>query len=144
MSKRLLFAKTVRPAGSVNLIGLMLFLALAGGIYWLAMFAPAYLDNLDVKEALTGAFNDASMSQDSQLRVRILAQVSKVGTHRDASGAVVPGLEITPSMIVIQRDEVEHTIALEVEYDRAIVLWPSKRIRTLHFRVQQEGPLRFH
>ena len=69
----------------------------------------------------------------------------KVGTHlvtddfgnsREASGLGLKDEDIT-----IEHDEVAQTILIRVDYDREVVLEPSKKIFRLHFHPQLAGPL---
>jgi hypothetical protein len=138
----------VASAGKINLVSLALLGAVAAGIYWVFIFSPPYLDNLDVKEALNAAYNQAGRSTDAQLRAQIRAKLNdpKLGSHEQLDGfgnvRVVGGLGILDEQIVIERDEVSNWVQLRVEYEREIRLRPTERTHTLYFSPHKEGPLR--
>ena len=102
------------------------------------------LDNLDVKEAIDVALNQAQRSDDDLQRL-ILTRLSKVGTHpaEDDFGNAVeePGLGLTEDNIYIERNEVAGTLLIRVSYDRVVQLKPSKSTYTLSFSPEKEGPV---
>ncbi|MBI3183087.1 MAG: hypothetical protein HYZ28_13195 [Myxococcales bacterium] len=136
----------MRPTGKVNYVTLALIVAALGGIYWVIFFAPVYLDNMDVKEAIEAAYNQSSQLGDDPLRKFVLDRVnsSQLGNHREDDGygnvKVVGGLGIKPEQITIERNEVTRRIRIQVEYAREVVLKPTSRVRTVRFRPQKEAP----
>ncbi|MFZ5469645.1 MAG: hypothetical protein ACOZIN_09425 [Myxococcota bacterium] len=137
----------MRPTGKVNLVSLLLIAGVVGGIYALVVFSPVYLDNLDVKEAIAAAYNQAGRMDDRALVGLIKSRVNAaaVGEHVEDDGygnqRVVGGLGIKDEQITVQRDEVRRTILIRVDYQREVVLKPTDRIRQVRFSPMKEGPI---
>ena len=135
----------MRPYGKTNLISVALVLAVVGGIYWVVMLSPPYLDNIDIKDIVSACYNDSGRVGDDQLRYRINEVANRIGTHKaeDGFGNVteVKGLGLKPEQITIFRDEVRRTILIKVEYDQEVQLKPLKRIKRVHFVTAKEGPV---
>jgi hypothetical protein len=131
--------------GAVSLFSIVLLLGLAAGGYCLWVFAPVYLDNLDVREATTAAFNRMVPDPDmDRVRVYLLSRTKRIGTHwEDEGGTRVekPGLDLTDSDIVVERDTNEHTGRVQVDYQREVKLWPTERFTTFNFHVEKAGKL---
>jgi hypothetical protein len=135
----------VRATGKVNLIAVVIVAAMAGAIYWTVMFSGVYLDNMDIKTEVVGAYNEAGRKLDPQLMARILDRANHVGTHKedDGYGRIVEkkGLGLTDENVTIERDDVQKRILIRVEYDREVQLKPLQKIRRVHFNVSKEGPI---
>jgi hypothetical protein len=133
-----------RPWGKINLIGLILVLAVVSGIYWLIFFSKAFLDNVDVKEQITGAYNSGTLLDDVGIRRYLQQHTETVGEHQVTDGfgnvRTAPGLGLQDDDITIIRDDVTQTISIRVDYTRNIVLEPSKKVYALHFHPQVAGP----
>jgi hypothetical protein len=132
------------PSGKISLGGLVLLSLVAGGIYLAVMFVPFYVDNLDVKEAVAAAHNQAAQSAtDSMLRNTIIERTSQMGTHweRDQfdQDILVPGLGLTDENILIERSDVTGKIRIQVDYTRRVRLKPTKNVRTVSFSVVKDG-----
>lgn len=135
-------------SGRINLFSLALVGAIFTGMYIVVVFAPAYADDVDVREAVTAAYNSSGRQPDDELRRMIqdrLNQAPGVGTHKedDGFGNIVerPGLGLTDEQVIIERDEVRGMISIRVEYARDVLLRPTKRIYKLAFSVRKEGPI---
>ncbi len=132
------------PYGRIELGNLVLIAAFVGFVYAVWMFSTPVLDNLDVKEAIDVALNQAQRSDDQLERV-ILSRLSKVGTHQaeDDFGNVVekPGLGLSEENIYVERNEVAGTLLIRVSYDRVVQLKPSKSTYTFSFSPEKEGPI---
>ena len=135
----------MRATGAVNVVGLLLFAAIGTAIWLLVLFTPAYLDNLDVSEAVRGAFAEANRVPDSASIRRIQEAGLRIGTHveNDTFGneVVRPGLRWTDDQITITRDEVRHYVEVRLDYDRDVLLWPLNKVHRLHFVNKKEGLL---
>ncbi len=136
------------PSGKVNPVSLVLILAVVGGIWAVVDLAPAYLDHLDVDEAVTSAVNTAGKGRwsDEQLTKQILGKLDRVGRHweEDASSgepAELLGLGLTEENVVIERDTVANRISIAVEYDRMMQLKPLSRLVKLHFSAKRDGAI---
>ena len=70
------------PSGKISFGGLVLLTLVAGGIYLGVMFVPFYVDNMDVKEAVSAAHNRSALStDDDSLRNFIIERTSNMCTH---------------------------------------------------------------
>ncbi len=134
----------MRNAGKVSLGTLVLLALIAGGIYFVVMVAPFYVDHLDVKEAVSAAHNLAGRNgNDGVLRAEIRVRTSQMGQHveKDTWGVerVVPGLGLTDEQITIERSSVTQNVRIEVAYEREVQLKPSNYIHRMNFTAVQEG-----
>jgi len=124
---------------------LLLLAVVAGGIYAVWTFSPAYLDNLDVQEAISVAFNQADKRSDDALKAIIVNRLHRVGTHLadDGYGNITekPGLGISADNIYVERDEVQGTLYIRVDYERQVKLKPTERWHTLRFSPEKDGIL---
>jgi hypothetical protein len=135
----------MRAHGKVSLVSTALMAAVAGGIYWVVIFAPVYLDNLDIKDVVSACYNDSGRANDEMLRRRITEVAERVGTHQaeDGFGRLIdaPGLGLDPEQITLFRDEVRGTILIQVEYDQEVQLKPLQKKQRIHFSTVKEGPV---
>jgi hypothetical protein len=136
----------VRKArGAVSLFTLVLLLGLAAGGYLAWMFVPVYLDNLDVREASTAAFNRMVADPDNdRVRGYLIDRSKRIGTHWESEGGTrveKPGLGLTNADVVLERDTGEHTGRVQVDYQREVKLWPSERFVSVDFHVEKAGKL---
>jgi hypothetical protein len=135
----------VRPSGKINLIAVVLLGALAYGLWWVVMFSGVYLDNLDIKDAVNGAYNESSRASDGVLISKILsaANSSTLGEHDEDDGygtiKSMPGLGLKAEDITIARDDVRKTIKIAVEYQRKVLLKPTKKVKWVKFKIVKEG-----
>ncbi len=136
----------VRQArGAVSLFSLVLLLGLAAGGYCVWLFAPVYLDNLDVREASTASFNRMATDPDlDRIRTYFLSRTKRIGTHWETEGGTrveKPGLDLTDSDVIVERDSNEHTGRVQVDYQREVRLWPTERFFSVDFHVEKAGKL---
>jgi hypothetical protein len=135
----------MRPTGKVNFLALLFMGAIAAGLFYGINYGPAYVDNLEVREAVVSAYNQAKNTNDPNLRIFIKEKVRKFGTHKeyDNFGQMqeLPGLGLKDEQILIERDTVNKTVTITVEYEREIELKPLKRSKTLRFIETKSGPL---
>ncbi len=136
----------MRPSGKVNLIAVIILGAIAYGIWWVVTFSGVYLDNLEVQDAVVGAFNESTRKDDASTSGAIIhkCNLDTVGTHQeeDAEGVVktVGGLGLKEENITVTRDEATKRIKIVVEYERRVVLRPLAKVKSVKFRVVKEGP----
>jgi hypothetical protein len=136
----------LRPRGAVNLVTLVLVLGLAAVGYLAWTFIPPSLDNLDMREATTSAFNRmASDPDDGRIRTYLLGRAKTIGTHwepgRDGQLVEVPGLGLTDADIILERDPVARTARVRIDYQRDIRLKPTDRLQRLEFHAEKAGML---
>ncbi|AKJ03380.1 hypothetical protein ATI61_115153 [Archangium gephyra] len=131
------------PSGKISFGGLVLLILVAGGIYLGAMLVPFYVDNLDVKEAVTAAFNRSPTADDDSLRRLIIERTGQMGSHWETDqfdqDILVPGLGLTADNITIERSSVSPEVRVEVEYTRRVRFKPTQHVRVLRFHVVKEG-----
>jgi hypothetical protein len=132
------------PSGKVSFGGLVLLLLVAGVVYLGVMLAPVYVDNFDVKEAATIAFNRIQQGLDDDgIRALILERTGRVGNHWERDqfdrDVLVPGLGLTEEQIHIERSGVTEHVRIQVDYSRRVRLKPSNMVRTVNFHVVKEG-----
>jgi hypothetical protein len=119
--------------GKIDLVGFLLLVVLAFGIYAALMFVPVYVDNFYVSHAVAIGCNIASKGfSDNKVRSEIRDRLRSGG--EDA----VPSLNLTDDQIVIERDEAGHTVSVQVDYARSVKLNPSDRIVSLTFHLRKD------
>jgi hypothetical protein len=131
------------PPGRVSLGSLVFLTLVAGVIYVFVTFVPFYVDNLDVKEAVTVAHNRAAKEKDESLRQTIRERTSQMGTHWEVdqfdNPVLKPGLGLKDEQILIERSTVSDSVRIQVDYERQVWLKPTNRYHTLRFSVVKEG-----
>lgn len=141
------YSRGVRPVGKVNPLSVLFILAIAAGLYWVVIFLPFYLDNMEVKDAVSVAFNAFGGEFDTakvryDMKNKFLD--AKWGVHEEldpVSGEVkeMPGLPIPDEQITIEYDEARDLLTVRVVYDREVILRPTQKKRVLHFVVEKVG-----
>ncbi len=137
----------MRPTGKINLIGVAILLALAGGLWWLITFGPAYLDNLDARDAVAAGFSQAKLGDPPEtVRDRIVAKLNdRVGWHTEiddwGNAKRVTGLGLTKENVIVDVDDVNKTVLVQVTYEREVPLKPTAKVRKLRFKVERRGKL---
>ncbi|MBS1151376.1 MAG: hypothetical protein H6Q89_3074 [Myxococcaceae bacterium] len=137
----------MRPSGKVNLIAVVILGAVAYGIWWVITFSGIYLDNIDVKDAVEGAYNLSNRQDDATIAGSIVGKtnLSTLGNHEEDDGygtiKTVGGLGLKDENIVITRDEVAKRISIVVSYQRKVLLKPTSKVKFVKFRVAREGPI---
>lgn len=140
-------AVRLRPSGKFNPLSLLVIGGVAYGLWWMFTFVGVYLDNLDVKDGVNGAFNESPRSSDPVLISHILgkANASTTGEHEeeqpDGTIKVVPGIGLKEEDVTITRDDVASTIRIAVAYQRKVVLKPTTKVKFVQFSYVKEGPI---
>ena len=136
----------LRARGAVSLVTLFLLLVLLAAGYAGYLLIPLYLDNLDMREAMTAAFNRmASDPDDGRIRIYLVGRANTIGTHWERQGGVrveKPGLGLGAEDFIIERESFTgHSGRVQVDYQREFRLWPSDTFKTLDFHVEKAGAL---
>jgi hypothetical protein len=138
----------LRPSGKTNLIGVAVIAAVIYGVWWIITWSGVYLDNLDVVDAVKGAYNDSGRKNDQGVldAVVFAPGINTAGTHDEDDGfgnikTDVPGLGIKKEDVTVTRDDVKQTIRIEVVYTRKVPLKPFKKVELKRFRVVKEGAI---
>jgi|CXWL01.1.fsa_nt_gi hypothetical protein len=127
-------------------MGLAIVLAIVGGLYWAVLMGPLQLDNLDVREHVTSAFNESARVPVENLTVQLLAKLNnpKFANHYevDENGvkAKVGGLGLTEEDITIVRNEETSSSQVRVVYTREVHMVPFGKWRKVRFVVEKSGP----
>ena len=138
-----------RPRGAVNLVNTTLFLAVTAVAYLAWLYIPLWLDDLDVREAVSIGFGQLSSGGPSldtaRVQRAVADQLSRVGKHwEEKDGAQVEafGLGIAPEEVVVERGTDGRRGRVSVEYARTVRLKPLDQTWTVHFHTEQEGFLK--
>jgi hypothetical protein len=139
----------VQPRGSVNPIGVLMIIGLVCATYWAIIFGPAYLDNMSLKEAADVGIGASKDYHDDGVVQQMLARINHgldpIGSHtevaEDGTETVLPGLNLAPENIVVERNENTRRIRISIDYSRDVRMKPTQSIRTLQFHVEKEGPI---
>jgi hypothetical protein len=141
-----------KPSGKINPVSVLLLLAVGGGVYWAVLFGPVYFDNLDVREAVDAAFSRYHIEGEKRARQYLLDRLNTrtpegtIGHHfevdDDGVERELPGLDVPEEDVSFDYDERTSELTVRVEYDRVVVLKPTRKRRTVHFVVQKTGAIR--
>lgn len=136
---------TVRPTGKVNVMGLAIALAFFGAVYWGIVMGPVHLENLDIREWVTGTFNESARVPADALISPLLNKLNdaKFASHyeTDENGLKIKvgGLGLSEDNITIERNEEAQTSTVRVEYVREVKMIPFEKYRNVKFVVQKSG-----
>ena len=130
----------------MNLVNLTLLLLVGGASYAGWLFIPLWLDDLDVREAVSAAWGQLAYdSGDERIRDALLLKLHNLGSHyeeQDGKQVEVPGLALTAQDIQIERDPANSTGRVAVEYTRTVKLKPFERYYPIHFLAERSGLVR--
>src|SRR3954467_1022764 len=130
------------PRGAVNPISIALIAAIGVGIYCVAVFAPAYLDNIDVADAVVSAYNQSGARPNEAILQELKDKLKRIGTHRElnADGELeeVRGLGAADEDVTYEVNP-DNTVDVQVRYVREVRLKPSSRWTKLHFSTKKSG-----
>lgn len=126
----------------MNLLGLAILLGIAVAIYYVAMFSPVYLDNIDVTDAVASAFNQVGQLPDDRIVEQLKGKMLNIGTHRElnADGELVEarGLGLEDDAVSYERNP-DNTVAIQVRYVREVRLKPTGRWVKVRFAPKKTG-----
>jgi hypothetical protein len=137
-----------RPRGAVNLVSLTLTVAFLSGAYLAWIYVPLWLDNLDVKQAVSagvGQLTSELGADPERVRAEVVRRLSNVGSHweeRDGRQVEVPGLGLDAGDVKLERDGETKVVRLTVDYHRTVKLVPLERYWSVPFHVMREGVTR--
>ncbi|HEX9574387.1 MAG TPA: hypothetical protein VF994_09850 [Myxococcales bacterium] len=134
-----------KPRG-ITLMTVVIFLALAGGVYFLFAFGQAYWDNLEVNGILRQAANECYRQPDDQAVKQFI--LNKLHSAFDVAGEDKVGRrEVRMAMVFdegdlqIQRTEVPRYVNIWLTYQRKVRLPLVNQERTLTFNDHAEQDL---
>ena len=133
----------------MNLVNLTLTAALLSGAYLAWIYVPLWLDDLDVREALSAGLGqltaETSAFDGPAVQKMVATRLAKVGYHwaeQDGRQVQVPGLGIDPEDVQVERGADGRSGKVALEYARTVKLQPLERYWTLRFRTTREGTIR--
>jgi hypothetical protein len=132
----------------VNVVNVTLTVALLSGAYLAWIYVPLWLDNLDVKQAVSagvGQLTSELGADPERVRAEVVRRLSNVGAHweeRDGRQVEVPGLGLDARDVQIERDGETKVVRLTVDYSRTVKLVPLERYWSVPFHVTREGVAR--
>ncbi|MBL9038973.1 MAG: hypothetical protein JNG84_10690 [Archangium sp.] len=137
----------MRPTGAIKLTPFLTALAVAGGVYWLAVFAPVLLvDHWEVKDKVNEVFNSYHVTpspvaarQTLQTKLAGLRFMSHFEKNRLGNDVEVFGLPTTDFNPHVFYDDVRETLLIRYEYDRQIRLYPTDKIYVVHLTYERHG-----
>jgi len=130
------------PRGAVNPLSVIVIVAIVAAIYYVAIFAPAYLDNIDVTDAVVSAYNQTGQAQDETIRTNLRDKLKRIGTHREPNenGELVEVLGLgIPDEDVTYEVNPDNTVTVQVKYVREIRLKPTGKWSKLRFSPSKHG-----
>lgn len=132
-----------RSRGSVNPLSVLVVSGIAVAVYCVAMFAPAYLDHLDVMDLVASAYNQVGHRRDEVILEELKGRLVHIGTHREANqdGEMeeVRGLGVADEDITYELNAAEKTALVQVRYVREVRLKPTGRWVKLNFTSKKAG-----
>lgn len=132
----------------MNLVSLTLTVAFLSGAYLAWLYVPLWLDNLDVKQAVSGGLGQLTSelgAEPEKVRAEVLRRLSTIGTHwveRDGRQVEVPGLGLDARDVQIEREGDTKVVRVTVDYNRTVKLVPLERYWSVPFHVMREGVAR--
>ena len=132
----------------MNLVSLTLTVAFLSGAYLAWIYVPLWLDNLDVKQAVSagvGQLTSELGADPERVRAEVVRRLSNVGSHweeRDGRQVEVPGLGLDAGDVKLERDGETKVVRLTVDYHRTVKLVPLERYWSVPFHVTREGVTR--
>ena len=130
------------PRGAVNPISVVVILLIAAGVYYVAIFAPIYLDNIDVTDAVVSAYNQTGQAPDATILTNLRDRLKRIGTHRepndDGELVEVMGLGIPDENVVYELNP-DNTVTVSVNYVREVRLKPTGKWTRVKFSPTKHG-----
>jgi len=107
------------------------------------MFAPVYLDNIDVTDAVASAFNQVGQLPDDRIVEQLKGKMLNIGTHRElnADGELVEarGLGLDDDAVTYERAPDTNVVSIQVRYVREVRLKPTSRWVKVRFGPKKTG-----
>lgn len=131
-----------RPRGAVNPLSVLVILAIAAAIYYVAIFSPVYLDNIDVTDAVVSAYNQSGQVPDEQIKGVLRDKLKRIGTHREpnADGELEEKMGLgVPDEDVVYEVNPDNTVTVQVKYFREVRLKPTGKWTKVKFSPSKHG-----
>ncbi|PZR16100.1 MAG: hypothetical protein DI536_07345 [Archangium gephyra] len=134
----------MRRNGETNPVTWIVVLALIGVGFYGFHVGPVYMDNLEVKEAASEAFNVYFNDGEDLARRKLIIRLNEknFGTHLEVDENGVeswkPGLGIDPERVTFVEGG-DGTLRVTVSYDRVVIFSPLKKRKTFHVSAEKVG-----
>ncbi|MBS2021827.1 MAG: hypothetical protein JST92_05415 [Deltaproteobacteria bacterium] len=136
--------KDTRPRG-ISVMGVILLLLIAGGVYWIIVFGGAYWENHEVKSVVHQAANIAyQQPSDAAIRDFIVKKTQEMFEYEyEEFGQRKKGyrIELHPEDIQIERNLVPPWIHISLTYTRIIQPPWGQQEKQLDFSIYVEQDL---
>jgi hypothetical protein len=109
-----------RRERGLTFISVLLLLGIAGGVFWLFTFGPAYWDNQEVKSTLKEAANLCYHEHsDSKVRDFILRKLGQQFGDPNQTGSKL-SIDLDPQDLRIERSESPKRVDIWLTYSRTV------------------------
>ena len=109
-------------SGKLNIVTIIIIVAVVGFIYYVCMFAPAYIEHYKFEEKLRAVGNSAHRVKDEE---KLLKDI-----HRELK---ILGMELPYDAVKIVWDPYGQYVEFSAEYAKVVKLVPFGAEVTLHF-----------
>jgi hypothetical protein len=111
----------VKEQRGLTFVTLLLLLAIAGGVYWLVTFGPAYWENQEVKSTLKEAANLCYHERnDQKVRDFILRKLDQQFGVPGRAGKQQLSIDFDPADLRIERAESPKHVDIWLTYSRTV------------------------
>jgi hypothetical protein len=136
----------MRQPRGITLVTVLVFLGLAGGLYWLFAFGQAYWDNLEVKGILRQAANECyRQPNDEAIRQFVVDKLHRTfdveGVDKAGGRELRMAIAFDDGDLQIQRSEVPKHVNIWLTYRRSVRLPLLGQERTVTFNEHAEQDL---
>ena len=134
--------------GEVNIVTFIVLGAILFAVWWLWLWSPLALDQIDVKQAVAEAVNTAANNGLETARFRLVQKLNHdIGWHYEIDEVTNqevkrPGLGIEPKEIVLVKNEESKDWECSVSYVRTIRLVPFNMRRNFQYQASARTPIR--
>jgi hypothetical protein len=116
--QRLRFPRRTR---GLTFVTVLLLLAIAGGVYWVVTFGPAYWDDREVKSALNEAANLCYHEpNDQRVREFILRRLHSLFDREGPDGKTAFVIDLDPADLRIERSQTPKRVDIWLTYSRTV------------------------
>ncbi|MFO0595997.1 MAG: hypothetical protein U0228_11850 [Myxococcaceae bacterium] len=135
----------MRRNGETNPGTIVAIIAVALGAFYGVWVAPVYWDNLEVKEAVTEAFNVYWVSGENEARVKLLGRlnnnndVSHIEMNSDGEPVEKPGFGVPEDWVKITEENNGTKVRIRVEWERTVQFKPLEKKKRFHMVVEKTG-----
>jgi hypothetical protein len=125
----------------------LLLLGLAVAFYLAILIVPVYFDNMDIRQELGNTFlQQGKLKTETEIHDFLVRRLGTLGSHYEPDEETgelleVPGILVDDEQVTVIRDPAQHTLLLQISYDREVKLIPSNKVLNFHFEPKFEDKL---